>query len=117
MVFDGKLKGQLATCGVIISFIISMIMYLKSDRRDSAVIAKKTGYIPALAGVINVVHNFIVMFLSTCSISASLQYPTTSIGGIAIVSLFANFVLKEKMTKLQWTGVFLGAGATLLLSL
>jgi multidrug transporter EmrE-like cation transporter len=115
--FDGAFKGQFMTVSTFFSLIIILVIYLKSDKRDSAVIIKRTAYLPALAGIINVFHNLIVLVLATRPISPSLVYPVISVSGIIVVSLFSFFALKEKISLLQWFGIALGAMATVVLSI
>ena len=115
--FDGAFKGQFMTVSSIFSLLICVAMYIVSDKSDSAVIIKKTGYIPALAGIINVFHNLIVLVIATRPISPSLVYPVIIVRGIIVVSLFSFIVFKEKISPLQWCGIALGAAATVLLSI
>ena len=105
------------TVATAFSLIITVIMYVMSDKSDTKVIVKRTGYLPALAGVVNVLHNLIVLVLATSPIPPSLVYPVISVGGIIIVSLFSFFALREKITPIQWVGIALGAAATVLLSI
>lgn len=109
--------GQLMAVASLFSLVVCAVMYACSDKRDSAAIIKKTGYLPAAAGIVNVLHNLIVLVLATRPISPSLVYPVIGVGGIIIVSLFSFVVLKEKISLMQWIGIVLGAAATALLSI
>ena len=116
--FGGQNKGQFITLATVITLFITIVMYAKSDKRDSVSVLKKSGYLPMISGVLNALYSVLILALATSKVvSASLLYPTVGVGSIALVSLFAQFVLKEKMTKLQWTGLAIGAVATALLSL
>lgn len=118
MDFGGMNKGQFITLATAITLVICIIMYAKSDKKHSSEMVKKSGYLPIISGVLNALYSVIILVLSTSKvIPVSLLYPTVGVGSIAIVSLFAQLVLKEKMTKLQWTGLVIGAVATALLSL
>lgn len=116
--FDGLHKGQFITLATLITLVICIIMYARSDKRDTAVVLKKSGYLPILSGVLNALYSVLILVLATSKVvPASLLYPTVGVGSIALVSLFAQFVLKERMSKLQWTGLVIGAVATALLSI
>lgn len=117
MDFDGVLRGQFMTMATAFALVISIIMYVLSDKRDTKAIIKTAGYVPALAGIINVLHNLIVLVLAVSPISPSLVYPVISVGGIIIVALFSFFFMKEKISLIQWIGIALGATATVLLSI
>lgn len=116
--FGGQHKGQFIMIATLITLVICIIMYVKSDKRDSAFVFKKSGFLPMLSGVLNALYSVLILVLSTSKVvPVSLLYPTVGVGSIALVSLFAQIVLKEKMTKLQWTGLVIGALATALLSI
>ena len=61
--------------------------------------------------------NFLVLLLVSTNLSPSLIYPAIGVGTLGIVAIFSLFVFREKMTRLQWLGVVIGAAAVLLLSL
>ena len=116
--FGGLHKGQFITLATLITLVICIIMYARGDKRDTAVVLKKSGYLPILSGVLNALYSVLILVLATSKVvPASLLYPTVGVGSIALVSLFAQFVLKERMSKLQWTGLVIGALATALLSI
>jgi uncharacterized membrane protein len=118
MDFGGEFKGQFIALATVITFIITVIMYLKSDKTHSKEMMKRSGYLPVISGVLNALYSVLILLLATSKVvPVSLLYPTAGVGSIALVSLFAQFVLKEKMTKLQWTGLVIGAVATALLSI
>lgn len=116
--FGGRFKGQFIALATVITLVISIFMYAKSEKRHSAEMLKKTGYLPVASGVLNALYSVLILVLSTSRVvPVNLLYPTAGVGSIALVSLFAQFVLKEKMTNLQWTGLVIGAVAIALLSI
>lgn len=116
--FGGRFKGQFIALATVITLVISIFMYAKSEKRHSAEMLKKSGYLPVASGVLNALYSVLILVLSTSKvIPVNLLYPTAGVGSIALVSLFAQFVLKEKMTNLQWTGLVIGAVAIALLSI
>ena len=68
-------------------------------------------------GLFNLILNLFVMLMATSSLSPSLIYPTISIGGLMIVTLFSLFAFRERLRASQWVGVALGITSVLLLSL
>lgn len=116
--FGGRFKGQFIALATVITLVISIFMYAKSEKRHSAEMLKKSGYLPVASGVLNALYSVLILVLSTSRVvPVNLLYPTAGVGSIALVSLFAQFVLKEKMTNLQWTGLVIGAVAIALLSI
>lgn len=91
--------------------------WLKSDKKDTVTILKKSGYLPAITGVANVLLNVFVILLASASLSASLVFPTMSVGALALTTLFSVFALKERLRWWQWLGIAVGALAIVLLSI
>ena len=117
MNFNGQHGNMLMAFATFFSLIASAVMFFIGNKDDSKTAIKKSLYLPAIAGVCNVALNFFVILLATSSLSPSLIYPVLGVGGLAVVSLFSVFAFKEKLLWQQWLGMFLGAVATVLLSL
>jgi multidrug transporter EmrE-like cation transporter len=56
------------------------------------------------------------MLIATTSLSSSLVYPVLGVGSLGVVILFSLMAFKEKIRKIQWLGLALGAAAIALLS-
>lgn len=69
-----------------------------------------------VCGLLNGFHNTLVVYLSS-RMPASIMFPLLSAGGILITLFVATVFYKEKLTKLQWIGLFLGIGSVVLLSI
>ena len=91
-------------------------LWLKTDKKDTGVILKTNGYLPAVTGVANVLLNVFVILLANASLSASLVFPTMSVGALALTTLFSVLALKERLRWWQWLGIALGAVASITLS-
>lgn len=115
--FNGEYGNMLMFFATGLSLIASLVLYLRSNKSDSKIIFKKTGYIPILAGIGNLIMNVFVMLLATSSLSPSLIYPVIGVGALAVVTVFSLLVFKERMYPWQWLGVVLGAVAVALLSI
>ncbi len=117
MAFDGKYGSFLMVIAMCLSFLFSLVLYLRSDKTDSLAILKASWYYPVLAAVINYALNVCIILLATSPLSPSLVYPVIAIGSLSITTVFSKFVFKEEMHWWQWLGVGLGAIAVALLSI
>lgn len=114
--FDGEYKNMFMLFALGVSGLICLIWFCAGDKRDFAVIVRKTSVFPAVAGILNAVMNLIVMYLAL-RLPSGLVYPVISVGGL-ILSILASVVFfKEKIRWWQWGGMGLGAVATILLSI
>ena len=117
IVFDGKYGNFFMLVAVGISTIISLVIYLKSNKKDSLIILKKSGYMPISAGFFNVLANFCVILLATSTLSPSIVYPVIAVGVLMITTLVSFIVFKEKMKWWQYIGIVLGIIATAILNI
>lgn len=125
MVFDGQYAEFLMVVATALAVLIGLVNYLRSDRSDSVVIIKKTGYLPVLAAVLNgLVNLFVILMVSTPisktnpnPLSPTLIYPVLAVGSLAVTTVFSKFVFKEQMRWWQWLGVLIGAVAVGILSI
>ena len=114
--FEGKYGNFLMVVATGVSLLVCLMLYLRSDKRDSGIIAKTAWYFPVTAGIANAVLNLLVIRLATSPLSPNLIYPTLAVGGLILITLWSLFVFKEKMRPWQWLGVALGVVATGVLS-
>jgi drug/metabolite transporter (DMT)-like permease len=114
--FHGEHGSMLMLFATTISAVVCLCIYLKSDKTDSLKLLKKSAYVPVLAGVCNIASNFLIMLIATTSLSSSLVYPVLGVGSLGVVILFSLMAFKEKIRKIQWLGLALGAAAIALLS-
>ena len=115
--FEGEYGNMMMAFAMLFSVAVGVILYLKSDRRDTRSIVKTSWYYPFLSGAFNVVFNLLVMLMATTTLSPSLIYPVISVGALAVTTLFSTLVFKEKLNKKQWVGLSLGVIAVALLSI
>ena len=108
------------------SVVGSAVIYLKKYKesiteteyqQDTEDMLKKSGWLPLLAGALNVALNALVMLLAMTKLSPSFIYPTIGVGSLGVVTIFSLYIFKEKMYWWQWIGVLIGAMAVVLLSL
>lgn len=117
MQFNGQYGSFLMFVATGLSAIFALLVYLRSNKKDSRLILKTSWYYPALSGVLNAIMNFCVILLATSTLSPSLIYPVLAIGSLAVTTVFSAFVFKEKLHWWQWCGVAVGAVAVALLSI
>lgn len=115
--FNSAYGDFLMAVATFLSLVACIVMYLRSDRRDTKEIVKTTFYLPLLAGILNFFINVILIFLATSTLSPSLIYPVLAVGSLGINTVFSVFVFKEKLCWWQWIGVAVGALAIALLSI
>ena len=115
--FNSLYGDFLMATSTAVGFTVCLVLYLKSDKRDSKEVIRNTGYFPFISGVFNFALNLILIILASTTLSPSLIYPVLAVGSLAITTVFSVFIFKEKMFWWQWIGVFLGAIAVVLLSI
>lgn len=115
--FSGKYGNFLMLVATGISTLVCLVLYLRSDRQDSAVITRSSWYLPVLAGVLNALLNLSLILMATSDLSPSLIYPVLAIGSLIIITILSLLVFKEKMRWWQWLGVLSGIAATGILSI
>ncbi len=116
MEYGGQHGNMLMLFATFLSAIVCFLIYLKSDKRDTVEILKKSWWVPVGAGACNVILNVFVMLMARATLSPSLVYPVIGVGGLAVVTVFSLFVFREKMYWWQWLGVGIGVVAIGLLS-
>jgi drug/metabolite transporter (DMT)-like permease len=119
--YDGAYGNQLMLVAMICALLLSIVLYLRSNRADSAVLVKRAWFWPVLAGASNLLLNFFMMKLAVATkakeISTSLIDPTIAVVPLAITTVISFLAFKEKLRWWQWVGIGVGIGASLLLSL
>jgi drug/metabolite transporter (DMT)-like permease len=115
--FEGQYGTFMMMTATGVSLVVFLIMYLTGDRRDARDIARRSWFLPMLAGLSNAMLNFFVILMASTPLSPSLIYPVLAVGSLSIVTMATLFLFKDKMRWWQWCGVALGAVATGILSL
>lgn len=115
--FDYAYGNALMFFALLCAVVIFFVVWLKTDKKDTVVLLKTNGYLPVIAGVGNVFMNVCVILLASATLSASLVFPTMSVGALALTTLFSLFAFKERLRWWQWLGILLGAIAIVILSI
>lgn len=118
MHFNGQHGKIMMVFAILFAVVFTLVVYLKSDKRDSKAILKSSAVaLPIGTGVFNVFLNLFVIILATSPISPSVIYPVIAVGGLSVASIFTFAVFKEKLHWWQWLGIAVGAVAVVLLSI
>jgi drug/metabolite transporter (DMT)-like permease len=115
----GESCGNLMmACALFIGAVFCLIIYLRSDRRDTGVLVKSAGFWPVAAGLCNVLHNFTLILLANSSVvSSSVVYPCIAVGSLSITIVFSLLAFRERLRWWQWAGIACGTVAVVLLSI
>ncbi len=89
---------------------------LLRERKELQENLKAGWYLAVPCGLSNGLVNLFVMILSAL-MPVSVMFPLISAGGIVTTYLFARFLYREKLTKIQLVGFVLGIGSIVLLNL
>ena len=116
VIFHGQHSKMLMLFATFLSAAACFVIYLKSDKRDTAAMLKRSWWAPVSAGGCNVVLNLFVMLMALSTLSPSLVYPVIGVGGLVVVTVFSLLVFREKMYWWQWLGVGVGVVAIGILS-
>ena len=115
--FEGKHGAQLMVFAMLLTALVCLVIYCKSDRTDSKQILLSWGWIPPLAGIGNVLLNLFIILMSMTSLSPAVVYPVVGVGSLMLTTFASVFAFKEKLSRWRWIGISLGAVATALLSI
>lgn len=113
---NGKYKSELMIGALIISAIILLPIAFHTEKGKIKISVKKGWYLAATCGFANGIVNLFVMILGG-RIPVSLLFPVISAGGIILSSAISVFFYKEKLTKIQLTGVAIGVISIVFLNL
>ena len=117
MRYDGAYGNQLMLVAMLFALILSIVIYLRSDRADSRVLLKRAWFWPVLAGISNLLLNFFMMRLAISSLSPGLIYPSVAVVPLVMTTIISFFAFGEKLKWSQWIGIAVGVVAILTLSI
>lgn len=115
--FNGEYGNMMMAFAMIFAVAVGVVLYAKSNKKDTRIILKSSWQFPFLSGAFNVVFNLLVMLMANTVLSPSLIYPVISVGALAITTIFSTLIFKERLSKTQWIGLSLGVIAVAVLSI
>lgn len=117
ILYNGQHGNMLMFYGTMIAVIVAVVDFVRVDKSGLKTIEMKQNAYPILAGITNFAVNLMGLYFATTPLSTNLIYPVLGVGCLMLVTVCSKFIFKEKMTKLQWTGILIGAAAIALLSI
>ena len=115
--FNGKNGEMLMFFALMVTTTVCLVRFLTGKKENIGETIRRSGYIPAISGALNVALNLFVILLATSSLSSSLIYPVIGVGGLAVTALVSAILFREKLSVKQWIGMGIGAVAIGLLSI
>ncbi|MBQ8868129.1 MAG: EamA family transporter [Oscillospiraceae bacterium] len=114
--FDTKYGSTLMFFGIGFATIFCLAKYLKDKKPDFKMLSKSSLVLPVVSGISSaLLNNFIILMLST-ALSESVIFPVIAVGGMILTTLFSVLVYKERLGKLEWAGLAVGAVALVFLN-
>ena len=114
--FEGKHGAMFMFFGVMIAAMICLGYFLLTEKPDVQKMLKTAWWYPVGAGMSSALGNLFVVLMAT-KLSSNLVYPTLAVGCLALTSVGAVVLFKEKLAWWQWIGVAVGTVAVALLSI
>lgn len=114
--FKEQYGNQLMILALAMCLVFYIIMAALTERKEIPYMIRRGWYNAPISGIANGANNLLVMILRPL-MSAAILFPLISGGGLIITLLISLFVFKERLSKVQLVGFFLGLGSVILLSL
>ncbi len=112
----GAYKNEFMVYALLMAAVMLMIAAVFSEKGRIKPSVKVGAGLAVATGLANGIVNLLVMVLGG-RMSISLLFPVISAGGIILSSLVSIFLYKEKLSKLQLTGVAIGVISIVFLNL
>ena len=116
MRFGGKYVSEFMIVSIAISLLILLTVAIFTERKTMLSNLKRGIPWFSIWGIANGGVNLGTILLAG-RLPASVMFPVISAGGIVFAALVSLFVYKEKLSKIQWSGMLLGICAIVLLNL
>ncbi len=117
MIFDKQHGNMFMFFGVLISALVSGIIYLRGEKCRVRDLARHTILYPMGGGLCSGFLNLFIMLLINSTMSESIIFPGIAVGGLIITTIYSLVVYKEELYPRQWAGLGVGALALVFLNL
>lgn len=114
--FAGAYKNELMIFALIFVTLIIFILSISTERKSIVSCTKKGWWLAAICGVANGIVNLLVMVLQG-RMPVSVLFPLVSAGGLVLTFFLSKYLYKEKLSKKQFLGFFLGVCSVIFLNL
>ena len=104
---------------VLVAFILIIAVYVIVNRKKNLVkpnMKQLIGY-GCATGISNTIANTLVLLVAGISIPAYILFPLDTVGQLTLVFLVSVMFFKEKYTRLQYVGYFIGMASVVLLNI
>ena len=116
--YNGAMKSEFMILAYIISMVFMLVYSLFTERKDMILSVKKGWLLAILCGAFNgIVNLLVILLLERKELQSSVIFPTIAAGGMILTFIVSLTLYKEKMTKAQTTGFFIGVVSVILLNL
>lgn len=104
---------------VLLSFLIIVLVYILINRKNKIEKpnAKQLFGFGCATGVCNTIANFLVLLVTGITIPAYILFPLDTVGQLTLVFLISVMFFKEKYTRLQYIGYFIGMASVVLFNI
>ena len=103
--------------GVFFAAIVCFLISLTENKTNWRATIKNTWYCPAFAGISSTVCNVFILLLVKSDMSPVIMYPGIAVGGLMITIIISLVFFRDKLRRMQWWGLAIGAVALVLLNL
>ncbi|MBO7149080.1 MAG: hypothetical protein J6V93_04400 [Clostridia bacterium] len=117
MAFDGKHGSLLMFFGVGMSFVFSLVLFLKDKQCQIHKIKKISLLCPIVGGICSALLNLSIILMISSPLSESIIFPGIAVGGLGLTTLYSLVAYHEKLRTYQWYGLGIGAIALIFLNL
>lgn len=114
--FEGAYKNEFMIVALLFVVVVITLLSLRSERSDITSCTKKGWWLALLCGIANAVVNLLVMILQG-RMPVSVLFPLMSAGGLVLTFFLSKYLYKEKLSKRQLFGFFLGVCSVIFLNL
>lgn len=104
---------------VVVSFVIISIIYFTVNRNKGLAMPTTTSLLKfgSATGISNTVLNVLVLLVNGTFIPAFILFPLMSVGQLTLIFIVSTLFFKEKYSKSQYVGYFLGMISIVLLNI
>jgi drug/metabolite transporter (DMT)-like permease len=113
---NGAYKNEFMILSLIIVIAAITVLIAINERKSLLGAVKGGGIYAAICGTANGICNLFVMMLAV-RMNASLMYPLISAGSIIVTAIVSIFFYKERLSRLQLSGLVLGICAVIFMNI
>ena len=117
MAFDYQHKNMFMFFALLFSSLVCFLLALRENKSSWGAAFKTSWIFPALSGFSSAAANVFILIMVREQVSPVIIYPGIAVGGLMITTLVSLFGFREKLRRMQWCGLAVGAVALVLLNI